>query len=326
MNLCTAGQANGSALPDITNEPHSGPNAKLNWVGMSNIELPVFMINGRDEKLQTISKVQAYVNLTDPDSKGIHMSRLYLTLDQKLGMSVLTPALMQDVVADFVGSHKGISDHAFLECCLDFFERRDSLISDNTGWKSYPFKLLTSLKKGIFSTEVTLDIPYSSTCPCSAALARQLIQQGFDQQFGQNGNVDVKEVHDWLGTSEGISATPHSQRSVAQVRVKLDNNLENLPVSHIIDVVESALQTPVQAAVKREDEQEFARLNAANLMFCEDAARRIYAKLNDDEAFQDFWVRVNHLESLHPHDAVAIVTKGIEGGYDDAPQAFSGNH
>ncbi|CAA6813817.1 MAG: GTP cyclohydrolase I (EC type 2 [uncultured Thiotrichaceae bacterium] len=326
MSLNTADKAGGCALPDITNEPHLGPNAKLNWVGMSNIELPVFMVNGHNEKLQTISRVQAYVNLTDPDSKGIHMSRLYLTLDQKLGMSVLTPALMQDIVADFVGSHEGISDHAFLECRLDFFERRDSLISNNTGWKSYPFKLLTSLKKGDLCTEVTLDIPYSSTCPCSAALSRQLIQKGFEKQFGENGNVDIKEVHDWLGTPEGISATPHSQRSVAQVRIKLDNKLEELPVSHIIDVVESALQTPVQAAVKREDEQEFARLNAANLMFCEDAARRIYAKLNSDDTFKDFWVRVNHLESLHPHDAVAIVTKGIEGGYDDAPQAFSGNY
>ena len=34
------------------------------------------------------------------------------------------------------------------------------------------------------------------------------------------------------------------------------------------------LKTPVQAAVKREDEQEFARLNGQNLMFCEDVLSR----------------------------------------------------
>jgi GTP cyclohydrolase I len=28
------------------------------------------------------------------------------------------------------------------------------------------------------------------------------------------------------------------------------------------------------------------------------------------------------MESLHPHDAVAIVTKGIEGGYRDDPREF----
>ncbi len=61
---------------------------------------------------------------------------------------------------------------------------------------------------------------------------------------------------------------------------------------------------------------------AANLMFCEDAARRVQATLANDNHFEDFWVRVNHLESLHPHDAVAIVTKGIEGGYRDDPLEF----
>ena len=29
----------------------------------------------------------------------------------------------------------------------------------------------------------------------------------------------------------------------------------------------------------------------------------------------DFWARCRHFESLHPHNAVAIVTKGVEGGY-----------
>ena len=125
-----------------------------------------------------------------------------------------------------------------------------------------------------------------------------------------------------LGTTEGISATPHSQRSVAQVRVRLDESMEELPISRLIDEVEDALQTPVQAAVKREDEQEFARLNAANLMFCEDAARRIHAKLDQDKTLVDFWVRINHMESLHPHDAVAIVTKGIADGYRDDPREF----
>ncbi len=310
------------AMPDIANEPHTGPNAKLNWVGMSGIEIPVFMLNGHDEKIQMVSSVQAYVNLTDPESKGIHMSRLYLTLDQKLGMNVLAPKLLTDIVTDFVSSHEGISDSAYLECRLEFFERRSSLISNNTGWKSYPFRVITSLRDGKYATELSLEIPYSSTCPCSAALARQLIQKGFKKQFGEIGNVDLETVHDWLGTEEGISATPHSQRSVAQVRVKLDDSLTALPISHLIDEVEDALQTPVQAAVKREDEQEFARLNAANLMFCEDAARRLHAKLNQDKTLQDFWVRINHMESLHPHDAVAVVTKGIAGGYRDDPREF----
>ena len=80
-------------------------------------------------------------------------------------------------------------------------------------------------------------------------------------------------------------------------------------------MIEDSLQTPVQAAVKREDEQEFARLNGQNLMFCEDAARRLQYSMNKAQGYDDFWLKINHLESLHAHDAVSITTKGIANGY-----------
>jgi len=67
--------------------------------------------------------------------------------------------------------------------------------------------------------------------------------------------------------------------------------------------------------VKRVDEQAFAKLNGANLMFCEDAARRMQLALDADPRVADFWVKASHFESLHPHDAVAVATKGVVGGY-----------
>jgi GTP cyclohydrolase I len=83
----------------------------------------------------------------------------------------------------------------------------------------------------------------------------------------------------------------------------------------LIDRIEGALKTPVQTAVKRADEQAFARLNGQNLMFCEDAARRMQRALDADDRIADFWVRASHYESLHPHNAIAIATKGVANGY-----------
>ncbi len=83
---------------------------------------------------------------------------------------------------------------------------------------------------------------------------------------------------------------------------------DELPVVPLIDVIEAALGTPVQTAVKREDEQAFAELNADNLMFCEDAARRIAAAVSSDPRVDRFDACVSHFESLHPHDAVARVS------------------
>lgn len=99
------------------------------------------------------------------------------------------------------------------------------------------------------------------------------------------------------------------------MKVALAEQANELPIIMLIDAIEDALKTPVQAAVKREDEQEFARLNGQNLMFCEDAARRLQHELHQHAGFADFWIRVNHYESLHAHDAVSITTKGILCGF-----------
>jgi GTP cyclohydrolase I len=306
-------------MPDIACQPHQAPQGTLNWVGMSGIELPILVQQGLNSEtnIRLSSQTQAYVSLDDPMSKGIHMSRLYLLLDQMGTQENLTPARVKAILEAFIDSHKGLSDQAFIEFKFDYYERRNSLISENTGWKHYPTTIRGELRQGTFECEVSIEVPYSSTCPCSAALSRQLIQEAFEQQFNAQ-NLDYKAVLNWLGTPEGIVATPHSQRSYAQVKVKI-TEVATLEISRLINHIEEAVQTPVQAAVKREDEQEFARLNAANLMFCEDAARRLQSTLNQHAEYLDYWVRINHLESLHPHDAVAIITKGLKTGYRDEP-------
>ncbi len=62
--------------------------------------------------------------------------------------------------------------------------------------------------------------------------------------------------------------------------------------------------------VKREDEQAFAELNAANPIFVEDAARSFCAALRRDGRVGDFRVVASHQESLHSHDAVSVLTEG----------------
>jgi Uncharacterized conserved protein len=306
-------------MPDIANMPLSTPMGTLDWVGMSQIEMPIMLAQAGVEPVRSLARVQAYVNLIDPQSKGIHMSRLYLMLD-KASTQAVTPASVSAMLSEFVQSHMGLSNAAFVEYKFDYYERRGSLLSGNSGWKNYPCLIRGHLQEGELRLELQVEVPYSSTCPCSAALARQLIQEQFSADFTGREQLSQAEVYAWLGTSQGICATPHSQRSFAKVRVTLsDAQVDSFEVSQLINRIEDALQTAVQAAVKREDEQEFARLNGANLMFCEDAARRLQAKLDEQSDYSDFWLRVDHLESLHPHDAVSIVSKGVPGGYQPLP-------
>jgi GTP cyclohydrolase I len=303
-------------MPDIANDARPALAGQLEWVGMGEIELPVSIADADGQPVRFGARVDAFVNLVRPDVRGIHMSRLYLHVDRALGAEPLSPCSLRRLLKDFLDSHAGLSDRAMIALRFDYLVRRPALVSANTGWKAYPVTVRAQLDRGVFTLELGVSLAYSSTCPCSAALARQLVQEDFAARFADGEALDRDAVLAWLGTEQGIAATPHSQRSRAEVRARLAPSFANLPVLDIIDAIEAALQTPVQTAVKRQDEQAFARLNGRNLMFCEDAARRMQSALDGDERIADFWLRASHFESLHPHDAVAVAVKGVPGGFD----------
>ena len=302
-------------MPDIANEAKPQAAGELDWVGMDEIELPVRIETDEGEHLQSTASVTAFVNLRQAQVRGIHMSRLYLHLDKALGEKPLSPCNLRHILRAFLDSHQDLSDRALVRVDFDYMVRRPALKSDNEGWKRYPISMIGILDENEFSVEVGLEVLYSSTCPCSAALARQLIQEQFENDFPKDETPDWEAIYRWLGSEQGISATPHSQRSAVELRVRLTPSFQLFPLIQLIDLMEKALSTPVQTAVKREDEQAFAKLNGENLMFCEDAARRVQQALNSDERILDFWARCTHYESLHPHNAVSVVTKGVEGGY-----------
>ncbi len=308
-------------MPDVSKIDERQQYAPLDWVGMNAIHLPARLADHGQGEQPVQASAQAYVNLENTASRGIHMSRLYLHLSQTFEKQAISVSSLKQALTAFISSHDGLSSNAHLQLTFDYLIKRQALKSDNAGWKSYPTILTASQHGDETRFELTVNVPYSSTCPASAALARQLIQDAFLTRFGDDTQVNTQDVAAFLSTTDGILATPHSQRSIAQVKVLLNGEEDALPVTALIDQIEAALQTAVQTAVKREDEQEFARLNGQNLLFCEDAARRVRAALEPVAAYQDYWVRVNHLESLHAHDAVAVVTKGVAEGYTPEPGA-----
>ena len=288
---------NALTLPDIAAQSSQQAIA-LEWVGMCGIASPV-LINGQ----RLSAKIDAGVNLVDATARGIHMSRLYLALDQ-LETENLTPALLRQLLQCFLDSHEGLSNKAYVRIHSDVLLKRSALVSPLAGWKSYPTSIEASLKNGMFHVELKILVSYSSTCPCSAALARQLIQRQFIDDFA-NTSLQHADVLAWLGSSKGIVATPHSQRSAAHLTIRLGHQFPQLPLETIINNAEGALGTAVQTAVKRADEQAFALANGQNLMFCEDAARRLNTVLQKTSGVEAFKLKVVHAESLHSHDAVA---------------------
>jgi GTP cyclohydrolase IB len=301
-------------MPDVAIQSQTHLAGALDWVGMDGIEAPVRFDAGDGDVQRSSAQVGAFVNLTRPDRRGIHMSRLYLLVDQYLSHRTVDAGMLESLLHAFLESHKDLANRARISIRFDQLVRRTALRSDHSGWRAYPVSLEASLCADGFRLELGTEVVYSSTCPASAALSRQLIQEQFAKDFEAGQPVEHAAVLAWLGSEKGIVATPHAQRSVARLLVRFADG-SPLNLIGLLDRVEQALGTPVQTAVKREDEQAFALANGGNLMFCEDAARRIQRALDAEEGIADFHVRLEHQESLHPHDAVAYASKGVPGGY-----------
>ena len=244
---------NALTLPDIASQ-NARQIVPLDWVGMCGIALPI-VIEGQ----RLTATADAGVSLDDGEARGIHMSRLYLALEM-LESQDLNPLLLKKVLQQFLDSHDDLSICAYLRIHTQMLLKRPALVSPLSGWKTYPVSIDASLKNGMFHVELKIEVNYSSTCPCSAALARQLIQQQFVNDFA-NKPLEHADVLSWLGSSQGIVATPHSQRSTAILQTQLSNDQRALPIEVIIDEAEAALGTAVQTAVKRADEQAFALAN-----------------------------------------------------------------
>ena len=294
-------------LPDISLDTQAYIHTPINWVGMDNIDLPLCLAAEHDGKfMQQPMQACFQVDIGNTTSKGIHMSRLYQLLGELAALQSITPGILLEVLNKAIlDQQEAQASQARLILSFNLLLKRSALLSsDLGGWKSYPVQLHVQLSSAGFKLTAEVKIGYSSTCPCSAALARQLLAEHFTASFATADICNVEQVAHWL-QEHGSFATPHSQRSQATVSVSVSPVRADFGLVQLINCIEVALATPLQTAVKRIDEQEFARLNGHNLMFVEDAVRRMQQALAG--RYSEFTATARHLESLHAHDAIACI-------------------
>jgi len=291
-----------AGLPDLQNGPASlivGARAQIQHVGISNFRLPIrYQTRGGGEGLTLETSVTGTVSL-EADKKGINMSRImrsfYAHAERTFSFAVMEAAL-DDYKTD-LGSFD-----ARIQMRFSFPVKVQALRSGLSGWQYYDIALELVETAGVRKRLVHLDYVYSSTCPCSL------------------------ELSEHARATRGQLATPHSQRSVARVSVEVVGS-QCLWFEDLIDIARTAVPTETQVMVKREDEQAFAELNAANPIFVEDAARSFAAGLLAEPRVGDFRVIASHQESLHSHDAVSVLTEGATFATESLdPRLFASLH
>ena len=237
-------------LPDVTANSKSDISSSLQWVGMEGIAVPI-SVNWQANGLQTITaKADVFVNIDNPKAKGIHMSRLHLLINQ-LAERECNQETLQGLLDEMVHSQSGISNAAKIKLTFDVLLKKTALLSGETGYQSYPTAICAQKTDQGYRYEFDITIPYSSTCPCSASLARQLYSGAIDQEFPDR-QVDKDSLLKWIQSEAGSVATPHSQRSYAYIQLSFEDNAW-LDPGVLIQQLESVIGTPVQTAVKRSD-------------------------------------------------------------------------
>ncbi len=325
------------ALPDPQIDPFiPGSKVKLNKVGVSGVDLPI-QLKRRDGSVQTLhARTSLYGSLDNPDSKGLNLSRFPILMHEKIadhlsieGLKDVLTALRdkqeskdvycklafkypwtqealrtrkelsedapeQDVFKTVEGvklSHEKMVGHIFYDCVLEGQLHKVSKIELDEVINGV--ELYKPIEKDEFRFFLTVSYVYSSTCPCSFELAQDATRK------------------------RGVAANGHSQRSIAKITVQFDPDKEVVWIEDIVEMARKQVPTEVVIICKRRDEQAFAELNGSNLLFTEDAARLLYQGLDDWFAcgkIKDFSIVTDHLESLHPWNATAVVNKGITGG------------
>lgn len=275
------------SLPDLQNGPSSlieGANVPIQQVGISNFKIPLKYPVPSGELLTLETSVDGYVGL-EADKKGINMGRIMRTF-YKFQDDVFYPGKLKEVLRAYKEDLD--SETAFLKLSFNYPMVKESLRSGYKGYQYYSVSFEGNIdEEDKFTKFIHLDFEYSSACPCSYELSEH-----------------ARETRD-------IASIPHSQRSVANISVQLQDDLF---VDDLVRICRDALKTETQVIVKREDEQAFAEMNGAFQKFVEDAARLLYDELNNEERIYDFVVRCAHLESLHSHDAVSRICKGVRNG------------
>ena len=285
------------SMPDLQNGPSSlirGAKARIQHVGISNFRLPIRFATRDGGALVLETSVTGTVSL-EAEKKGINMSRImrsfYAHAEKEFSFGVIEAAL-DDYMRD-LGSFD-----ARIQMRASFPMQLNSLRSGLAGWQYYDIALELVEVAGVRKRIVHLDYVYSSTCPCSL------------------------ELSEHARSVRGQLATPHSQRSVARLSAELTGEMW---IEDLVDLARGAVVTETQVMVKREDEQAFAELNAANPIFVEDAARLFCEALRADPRVGDFRVIASHQESLHSHDAISLLTEGATFAAESLdPRLFQG--
>ncbi|MCB1129767.1 MAG: GTP cyclohydrolase I FolE2 [Verrucomicrobiae bacterium] len=263
-------------LPDIQATPDTRGIA-IDQVGVSDLRYPIKVTDREGNPFPTVARISMSVHLPH-HFKGTHMSRFLevLSLHEGEVTSRTLPAILRDLRGRLN------AEEAHMEVAFTYFVTKQAPVS------LAPAKVACDC---VFSgtsngagDELILSVtaPVTTLCPCS------------------------KEISDYGA---------HNQRGYVTIEVKpkpKGNGCELILIEDLIEIAEKSGSAPVYALLKRPDERHVTMQAYENPVFVEDVVRNAAALLRADGRVASFTVKAVNHESIHDHNAFAVISGTVE--------------
>jgi GTP cyclohydrolase I len=201
--------------------------------------------------------------------KGTHMSRFVEILEEH--EREITVETFQVMLREMVERLEAEEGH--IEMTFPYFVEKKAPVSGVRSLMDYEVSFIGEIGKGRQSFTMKVVIPVTSLCPCS----KKISERG-----------------------------AHNQRSHVTGTARTNDFVW---IEEIVDIVERQGSSELYGLLKRPDEKYVTERAYDNPKFVEDMVRDVAAVLNLDERIEAYVVESENFESIHNHNAYALIER-----------------
>jgi len=246
-------------------------NIPIQKAGIKDLRYPIVVLDRQNQSQHTVATVNMFVDLPH-NFKGTHMSRFVEIMTQRHGkISVHEIGGILKAMMD-----RFDSETAHIEIRFPYFIEKSAPVSGAKSLMNYncAFLAMMDVDKGEDGLDLILEagVPVTTVCPCS-------------KEISMHG--------------------AHNQRSIVTIQVR---SRALVWLEDLIEIAESEASAPLFPLLKREDEKRVTEQAYENPKFVEDVVRAVALRLQSDPRILWYHVESENLESIHNHNAYALVT------------------
>lgn len=246
----------------------------IDRVGVKKLRFPIEVRDKGGSVQRTVATVALTVDLP-AHFKGTHMSRFVELLHAHGGcLDVHSMLALPREILDRLDAHK-----AHVEFQFPFFLSKAAPVTGKLGLVDYEVRFQVEADRtGVTDFVVTVMVPVATLCPCSRAISER---------------------------------GAHNQRGLVTYSVRFT---EPVWIEDLIALVERSASCELYSILKRPDEKAVTERAYDNPVFVEDLVRNVASRTNAHETITWYRVEAENFESIHNHNAYALIEKPVPHG------------